>query len=70
MSKSYEDYLISVKQDGMALGAIPPKLRTPEICLIAVKKEGEALKHVPPELLTPELFLIAFKNLISYFSSS
>jgi len=44
---NYEEALAAVRQNGWALGYMPNKLKTQELCLEAVKQEGLALEYVP-----------------------
>jgi hypothetical protein len=46
----------------LALGYIPEKLLTTELCLNAVKKNGWALRYVLKKLMTAEVCLEAVKK--------
>ena len=45
----------AVKQDGLALQAVPERLMTEEMCVTAVLRVPEALRWVPDRLKTEAL---------------
>ena len=53
---------IVVEKDGKALGYIPEKLRTLELCKFVVEKDGKALGYVPEKFRSLELCKIAVWN--------
>jgi hypothetical protein len=52
-------FSFALRQNGRALGYVPEKLRTEELCRLAVAQKGWALYHVPKELRTDEMCRIA-----------
>ena len=50
-----ERFLVTVRENGLALKDMPEAFRTAELCLAAIEENGCALEDVPESIKTKEI---------------
>ena len=62
VKKSYEEWLLDVKNDHNAILSVPKKYWTKEICYEAVNTDYSALNYLTKKYLSKEICILAFKK--------